>query len=237
MLYSLFTLQILIRNLELFEVWWNNLIGLCLHDEVIQSHQCFAYPQCYLVLSCVMLSMSFVQFLGWSDVLGLWSILLFTRKTPSLQKLTSKPKIVTTSKPCFNTTTCSSCLALVSALGKLNDLPVVTSSSIQQHQTCLHKCVSSQGLMQPSLLKNPVTIIALKDHFSALDNVQLEGSFHFIVDTGCTTSVSCHEDYFEQLELLSSPITLHGVAGDSKVTSGGVIKFDCIDTNGHVVTI
>ena len=42
--YSLFTLQILIRSLELFEVWWNNLIGLCLHDGVRQSHQFFAYP-------------------------------------------------------------------------------------------------------------------------------------------------------------------------------------------------
>ena len=80
-----------------------------------------------------MLSMSFVWFLGWSDALGLWPILLFTRKPPILQKLTSKPKIVTTSKPGFNTTTCSSHLALVSALGMLNDPPVVTASSIQQH--------------------------------------------------------------------------------------------------------
>ena len=87
--------------------------------------------------------------------------------------------------------------------------------------------------MQPSLLQNPVTIHALKDHFSALDNVQLEGSFHFIVDTRCTTSVSCHKEDFERLEPLPSPITCHGVAGDSKVTSGGVIKFDCIDNNGH----
>ena len=42
---------------------------------------------------------------------------------------------------------------------------------------------------------------------------------------------------FEKLETFSSPVTLHGVAGDSKVTSGGVMKFDCIDTNSHVVTI
>ena len=70
-----------------------------------------------------------------------------------------------------------------------------------------------------------------------MDNVQLETSFHFIVDTGCTTLVSCHKEDFKRLEPLPSPVTLHVVAGDSKVTSGGVIKFDCIDTNGHVVTI
>ena len=158
--YSLFTLQILIRSLESFEVWWNNLIGLCLPDGIRMSPQCFAYPRCYLILSCVMLSMSFVWFLGWNTAFGLCPLLLLTRKPLPLQ--TSKPKIVTTSKPCFNTTTCSSFLALVSALGILNDLPVVISSSIQQHQTCLLKCVSSQGLVQPSLLQNPVTISALK---------------------------------------------------------------------------
>ena len=65
----------------------------------------------------------------------------------------------------------------------------------------------------------------------------MEGSFHFILDTGCSTSVSCHREDFENLVTLPKPITLHGVAGDSKVTLGGTLKFDCIDSNGHVVTI
>jgi hypothetical protein len=96
------------------------------------------------------------------------------------------------------------------------------------------------GYVTPSKIRDPVVLKSLKeytkDRLSHTHDL-LEGAFHVIVDTGCSTSASpCKED-FEDLSPLDRPVTLTGVAGESTVTQGGIIKYECINTKGEIVTV
>ena len=95
------------------------------------------------------------------------------------------------------------------------------------------------GLVLPSMIADPLVLESLCDYAaSVLTQYDLiEGAFHFIVDTGCSTSASpCKED-FESLHPLDKPITLHGIARDSTVTQGGIMHVECINTSGEVTVI
>jgi hypothetical protein len=58
-----------------------------------------------------------------------------------------------------------------------------------------------------------------------------------IVDTGCSVSASYCKDDFETLNQLHCPVELVGVAGSSKVHYGETLCYDCIDSNGNIVTL
>ena len=96
------------------------------------------------------------------------------------------------------------------------------------------------GYLNPSSLKDQIDIECLRDYAIRLQDNCLhvaEGAFHFIVDTGCSCTASPFKEDFEELILLPKPITLSGIAGNAKVTHGGVIRLQCINTNGAVFTI
>ena len=42
---------------------------------------------------------------------------------------------------------------------------------------------------------------------------------------------------FSELRYLIRPIVLHGIAGNSTVTQGGIMRFQCINCLGKVITI
>ena len=51
-----------------------------------------------------------------------------------------------------------------------------------------------------------------------------EGTFHFIVDTGCYCAAPPFKEDFEELIELPKPITLSGITSDTKVTHGGIVS-------------
>ena len=96
------------------------------------------------------------------------------------------------------------------------------------------------GFVNPSCINEPLLIDTLHDYASEVlntANVIIDGAFHFIVDTGCSLSASPHKEDFETLEPLPRPVTLCGIAGNSTVTHGGLLCFQCINTRGELVTI
>jgi hypothetical protein len=99
---------------------------------------------------------------------------------------------------------------------------------------------SYAGYVAPSQVKDPVVLKTLKEYvkeqFTWSHDLLTDG-FHVIVDTGCSTSASPFKEDFETLGPLKKPVTLTGIAGTSTVTQGGVIKYQCINTKGEVVTV
>jgi len=95
------------------------------------------------------------------------------------------------------------------------------------------------GIVIPSALRDPVDIAALRDHVHLLgDSLSLlDGAFHVIVDTGCTNSASPFKEDFEELKTLPKPIKLHGIGGVTETTQGGVLRYQCINSKGEIVTI
>jgi len=96
------------------------------------------------------------------------------------------------------------------------------------------------GLAIPFLITDPLVVDCLRDYAkSALANQYdlIEGAFHFIVDTGCSVTSSPCQDDFEVLYDLPKPITLHGIAGNSQVTRGGILCFECVNMRGEIVQI
>jgi hypothetical protein len=96
------------------------------------------------------------------------------------------------------------------------------------------------GFVNPSAVQDPVVLTPLRDYHSIHNDNHfnlIDGSFHFIVDTGCSMSCSPCEKDFSELRYLLRPIVLHGIAGNSTVTQGGTMRFQCINTKGEVVTI
>jgi hypothetical protein len=96
------------------------------------------------------------------------------------------------------------------------------------------------GVAIPSLITDPLVLDSLREYARhALTNQYdlVEGAFHFIVDTGCSVSSSPCQDDFETLHDLPKPITLHGIAGNSQVTKGCTLCFQCINTRREIVQI
>jgi hypothetical protein len=89
------------------------------------------------------------------------------------------------------------------------------------------------GFFNPSVISDLVILGPLRDYYSIMfdDHYNvIEGSFHFIVDTGCSTSASPHKEDFSKLWELPRPITLHGITENSSVTHGGALEFLCINS-------
>ena len=96
------------------------------------------------------------------------------------------------------------------------------------------------GFVNPSCINEPPLIDSLHDYatelFNKANNI-IDGVFYVIVDTGCPLSASPFKEDFETLEPLPHPITLHGIEGNSMVTHGRLLCFQCINTPGEIVTI
>ena len=227
-----------------FRFSWMYILG----SKWVQSGPCvsrhgFCYPASWFVLSCVTLSSSFIALLGGAKMLPncIENLLLKTSSRNDHRKLRIKNKTNNlTSTPCNNLSHHLKNLALVSALSILNDLPTLHD----KHDLALHNVLKAHcnhmGFVQPSLLRNSPVIESPKCHLDQADDVcdeVLKGSFQFVVDTGCTTTTTPHREDFENFVKLDKPVTLQGIAGDQEVTHGGVIKFDCINSTGDVVTI
>jgi hypothetical protein len=96
------------------------------------------------------------------------------------------------------------------------------------------------GLVLPSAITNPLVLDSLREYAATALVTQhdlIDGTFHFIVDTGCSTSASPYKEDFESLFDLPKPITLQGIAGNSQVTQAGMMHFQCINTRGEVTEI
>ena len=65
----------------------------------------------------------------------------------------------------------------------------------------------------------------------------MQGAFFVIVDTGCTNSVTPFQEDFEKYVKLDKPICLDGIGGNTFVTHGGILKYECISSTGNIVTI
>ena len=59
--------------------------------------------------------------------------------------------------------------------------------------------------------------------------------FTSFVYTGGSCTASLFEEDFEEWTELPKPITLSGIAGNAKVTHGGIIRGQCINSNGEVI--
>ena len=96
------------------------------------------------------------------------------------------------------------------------------------------------GYVNPCKVINDISIRSITDHIGIqLDSAFefLDGAFHVIVDSGCSTSATLFKEDFSCLHQLLRPIKMHEIAGNSSVTHGGTMKFQCIDAEGEVVTV
>ena len=104
----------------------------------------------------------------------------------------------------------------------------------------MRKHCTFAGIVSPSMLTDPVALKTLKEYTNngfAEQHELVKGAFHCIVDSGCSTLTTPYREDFECLGPLNKPVTLNGIAGSSVVTSGGIIKYECINTKGKIVTV
>ena len=131
-------------------------------------------------------------------------------------------------------------LALISSINILASLPSVNAKTDMAALRRVKKYCNFMGLVLPSLITDPLVLDSLRDYAASALVSQydlVDGAFHFIVDTGCSTSASPHKEDFESLFDLAKPITLHGIAGNSQVTQAGMMRFQCINTRGEVTLV
>ena len=131
-------------------------------------------------------------------------------------------------------------LALVSALGIVHSLPTLHSTTDEYFRRYMKRNSSYAGFISPSRVKDPVVLKTLKEYAKErLSHTHdlLDGAFHVIIDTGCSTSASPYKEDFESLGPLRKPVTLTGIAGESTVTKVGLLKCQCINTKGEIVTV
>ena len=95
------------------------------------------------------------------------------------------------------------------------------------------------GMVLPSAITDPVVITALNDYSATINSTLnvIDGAFHVIVDTGCTNSATPFKEDFEELVELKHPAKLHGIGGITETTHGGILRYQCIDTKGEIITI
>ena len=130
-------------------------------------------------------------------------------------------------------------LAVLSTIAKVHSLPTISMGRDWKLRKTLHKHVNFMGHLDVHHL--PVPKLAplqeyLMNEFQEKHTI-LEGAFPYIVDTGCACSCSPAKEDFETLDKLKTPITLKGVTGDQQCTHGGMLKLQCINEKGDVVTL
>ena len=234
---------ILLMPLSFYHAIHGMVFSSWIQTGLVKVHVNFAYPCRYFILSCVMLSQQFCSWLWKTPVvqasLSPVSQLIFDSRPPS------KPPDIHSAKIVNNHSNSTSVnlkrLALVSAIGILHSLPVLNTSQNELFKRQMRKKCTFAGYITPSLVTTPVAIKTLRDYFVdrgfAAQHDLIEGAFHCIVDSGCSTSASPHKEDFEDIGPLSRPVTLNGIAGNSTVTHGGILKYDCINTKGEIVTV
>ena len=133
-------------------------------------------------------------------------------------------------------------LALLSALAQYHALPTLGFSSEVRMRKELRSHRDKHGMLNYGNLKkqSPPVLSMVKDYLNeeyAEHEELLQGSFSYIVDTGCSCSCTPDINDFEEIKDLKEPITLSGVTGDIECTKGGIIKFQTIDKDGNIVTV
>ena len=219
---------------------------------LVSLHVCFAYPAKWLIFSCVMLLMHFCSWfflrseVSWTP-LECWGKPFGARPPPeppdALLRHSGTP-FSTKRKVNLNSSQSVSLnlkrLALLSALGVLYNLPMVHAGTDESFRRYMKKRCCFHGYATPSSITDPDMLKTLKEYlqedFQGNYNL-IEGAFHCIVDTGCSTSASPHREDFETYEELKRPVVLHGINGTSTVTHGGIMRYQCINTDGEVVTV
>jgi hypothetical protein len=97
-------------------------------------------------------------------------------------------------------------LALVAALNVLHSLPEIHGSADLSFRQHLKTKQNFLGFVNPSAVQDPVVLTPLRDYHSIHNDNHfnlIDGSFHFIVDTGCSMSCSpCEKDFSELRYLL-----------------------------------
>ena len=234
-----------------FRFIWMHVLGSRWLQSGPCSWHCFCYPASWLILSCVMLNKPFLALLGLShtDVTMEKCLHNLGFKSSSCHRQHSNNKInhgcltnisFTSQRPSHTIKDRLQNLAMVSALSILNTLPVINDTNTLALRSALRHHRNHMGFVQPSLLHNMPIIDALRVHLNQVVDPAFEalkGAFQFVVDTGCTTTATPFKEDFEKLVKLEHPVTLHGIAGDQEVTHGGVVKFDCVNSLGDIVTI
>ena len=239
----------------------------------------FCYPASLMILSCVMISSSFVLmfsakeylsvtlgflmasigFIRYKNWLGFDSIasrLKISKSNSKPHNISSKsshrrarqqcltpPKSLLLTSNVPNWSMCKerlSRLALLAALGRLNSLPGIWTSSAYALKTTLQSHCSYLGMLDACTVCNTPAISPLQDYLAndfKLKSKMLPGCLHFIVNTGC--SISCSPDHkdFESIQPLAKPITMKGVTGDVVCEYGGMINVQVIKANGDIVRL
>ena len=248
----------LIFNYNLFEVYchWHKKGIKSLQDYIERGpniNQSFCYPQVFMILSHVMLLGVFINMLCNPLYLkiSVGTIIMHIRLTKfiaTLKQIRPWPNFKTNK----TTTYSSKCksdpvtktkrltrLAILSTLARIQSLPHINigQETVLKQQLKTH--VNVMGHLNAKQLPVP-TLTPLQDYLkNDIHNKHdfIEGAFTYIVDTGCACSCSPYKEDFETLEDLPQPITLKGVTGEQVCSQGGIIKLQCINTKGDIVTI
>ena len=129
-------------------------------------------------------------------------------------------------------------LAVLSSLAKVQSLPTNSMGSELTLYNKLKHHVNHMGMLDTKQLTVP-KLDSLKDYLiNEVSNKEvLEGAVSYIVDSGCACSCMSFKEDFESLQSLPHPIILKGVTGEQKCMHGGIIKLQCINDKGEVVTL
>jgi hypothetical protein len=201
---------------------------------LVSNGICFAYPCKWLIFTCVMLCMSFVSMLQGccqDKVSSLIQLLKDHFALQQPQKTADKLCNICLDNDNFNKHSLRQglqCLALISSINILASLPLLHTKHDMSTFRHIWKHSNYMGLVLPSMITDPLILDSLRDYAAnTLVNQYdlIDGAFHFIVDTGCSTSASPHKEDFESLFELGKPVTLHGIAGNSQVTQSGMLRF------------
>ena len=224
----------------------------------------FCYPKDYMILSCVMLlscfthlhcdlsafeiSMTFI--LSNLGIICRQSQIIYNRSHSKFKAYLSH-KYSLSPKKCARSVNriikqkpkmCSSRfarLAVLSSLAKVHSLPTISMGKDIALRHLLRKHVNHLGHLDVQHLPVP-KLDSLRDYLvnELTEKHQvIEGAFPYIVDTGCACSCSPVKDDFESLKPLPRPIILKGVTGEQKCTLGGMLRLQCINNKGDVVTL
>jgi len=208
----------------------------------------FAYPESMFILSGFMLLMSFICSYQSQDSVDItaskigfalgfsWCIQTYLK---GRVKYKLKTKIKLQKVSCTSASQCIARLALVGALARAASLPSINPTHHIGLQRSLARHRNHMGFVIPSSIKDPAILQPLRDYCATRSDAcnLLEGAFHVIVDSSCTTSATCCKDDFEHLSDLPRPISLQGIGGDLQVAQGGFLRYKCITTRGEIFMI
>ena len=215
----------------------------------------FCYPAGFMILSCVMIQTSFANMYCLSEYLLItFSQICQTVGFKNMHKPLTQNRIFKKMQKKFNSF-CSftspkvmqtktslkrsrlTRLCLLSALNQAHSIPTIHHGYDIDLRNKLKKHRNFMGHLNVKHVPDigPVEDYLVNDLHNKTNLV--DGAFTFIVDTGCACSCSPFEADFEYLNTLDQPITLKGVTGEQVCTQGGMLKVQCINSKGDIVTL